>query len=383
MVIELRDAVPPDIRVLHILHAFSAGGLENGLVNIINGSPKHLQHELCFLTEAGDFLNRLSRSVRYHELQKRPGNSLKVIKSLREIIRASQANAVHTRNWAAFDGVLAACGLPGLTVLHGEHGRDFSDPEGQNLRRNLLRYLFRFRVGRFIAVSQDLAHWLRFTVHIPQKRIVLIPNGVDTERFHPRRSPLLRRQLGIGEDECVVGSVGRLDPVKNFCGLIRAMARLSRRDRPTRLVIAGEGPDRSRIEQLLQQERLDPVPLLLGYRRDVAELYGLFDIFVLNSHAEGMSNTALEALASGLPVVATNVGGNPEIVQNGVCGCLVPVDDEGSLARAIQDYATDVDKRLRHGQGARQLALQRHSLHSMVRRYVELYESCARDALAP
>src|ERR1051326_4673246 len=183
------------IRILHVLHAFAAGGLENGIVNIINRSPSHLVHELCLLSRAGDFLNRLSRPVVYHEMNKREGNDFRMVFRLRQLFKRRNIDVVHTRNWAGFDGVMASCLTFKPALIHGEHGRDFDDPAGLTQRRNLARRALAFRTKRFVAVSKDLYSWLESTVRVPQNKLVFIPNGVNTERFSPGRDLELRRHL--------------------------------------------------------------------------------------------------------------------------------------------------------------------------------------------
>jgi sugar transferase (PEP-CTERM/EpsH1 system associated) len=365
----------PPKKILHILHAFSHGGLENGIVNIINNSPSELAHELCLLTTAGEFISRLQKPVRYYELRKQPGNSLGTILKLRRIIRESSANIVHTRNWGSFDGVLAACLCPGATILHGEHGRDISDPKGFNRRRNLLRRFFSWRIQKFTAVSEDLARWLCQEVRIPKSKILLIRNGVDTEHYRPHRDHQLRKELGISDREFVIGTIGRLDPVKNHAGLIQAFASLAKENHKTRLVIVGDGPEKQNLEQLIQAVGLNPSIILAGYRSDIRRFYGLFDVFVLNSFAEGMSNTLLEAMSSGLPVIGTSVGANPELIIDDEHGCLVPAADNAALINALRSYFDSSERRISHSLAARDFVMQRYGLPAMIQSYIDLYLS--------
>jgi len=362
------------VKVLHILHAFSHGGLENGIVNIINGSPPDLVHELCILSSAGEFLDRIKKPIRCHELHKRPGNSIGIILQLSHVIRRSGADIVHTRNWGAFDGVLAACFHPRVTVLHGEHGRDMGDPQGLNRRRNRMRRLMSFHIRKFTTVSKDLADWLAGTVGIPAEKVVVIPNGVDTDRYRPHRDHALREELGIGADEFVIGTIGRLDPVKNHAGLIRAFAMTAGNIPGARLVIVGDGPERIRLEALIGSLEGVAAPMLTGYRPDVERFYGLFDLFVLNSFAEGMSNTLLEAMASGLPIICTPVGANAELVRDLEHGGHVSVGDDQSLADALVEQFHATNLRIRYGAYARERAHALYSMESMLTKYLRLYQ---------
>jgi len=206
--------------------------------------------------------------------------------------------------------------------------------------------------------------------------LALIPNGVDTERYHPGRDPELRRELGIAEDEFVVGAIGRLDPIKNHIGLINAIGIVNRGPAKARLVIVGEGPNRPQVDAALKASSLAPQPLLLGYRSDVERLYRMFDVFVLNSFAEGMSNTLLEAMASGLPIVCTGVGGNVELVTHHQTGIVVKPNDDSALADALQE-GYNLRAQSMHGLKAREFISKNFSLNNMVDRYVSLYESVA------
>jgi len=365
------------IRILHVLHAFSAGGLENGVVNLINGSPEHFVHELCLLSRKGEFTDRLTRPVLVHEMNKSAGNGMRIILQLRELFRTCNADIIHTRNWAAFDGVMAACLAPRPVLIHGEHGRDISDPFGQIYRRNLARRVLAFRAKKFVAVSRELYTWLKRTVRIPPNKLTFIPNGVDMDRFSPGRDSKLRAELGIGEDEFVIGSVARLDPVKNHIGLIQAVQLLQHRGCPVRLVIVGDGPLRAEIECCLRRSSFTYEPVLLGYRPDVERIYRMFDIFVLNSFAEGMSNTLLEAMASELPVICTAVGGNAELVTHGRTGILVPAGADQTLADAIEQYLISPHDRKSYAADARRFAVNTFSIRRMIDAYSALYESVA------
>jgi len=233
-----------------------------------------------------------------------------------------------------------------------------------------------FRANKFVAVSNDLYRWLKVTVRVPENKLVFIPNGVDTDRFRPGRNLELRRGWGVADDEFVVGAIGRLDPIKNHEGLLAAVRSLNARGYKVRLVMAGDGPERVKIENLLRSP-FAPPPLLLGARADVDELYRAFDLFVLNSFGEGMSNTLLEAMASGLPTVCTAVGGNTELVTDGQRGSLVRPGDDMALAEAIQKYIGSSEMRTTHGHNARHFIVEHFSLERMIHRYVSLYESAA------
>jgi len=183
--------------------------------------------------------------------------------------------------------------------------------------------------------------------------------------------------LGIADQEFVVGSVGRLDPVKDYEGLIDAIRQLNQERHNVRLVIAGDGPERPRLERRLRESSISPKPVLLGQRTDADRLYHVFDTFVLNSIAEGMSNVLLEAMASGVPIICTAVGGNVELIKHNQSGFLVPPKNPVALAAAIYKNLTSPDDCAGYRDNSRRFAVEHFSLDRMIGQYTALYESVA------
>ncbi len=368
----------PMTHVVHVLDSLAVGGTENGVVNLINASSGGFRHTVITVRVGGPLVDRLPPDVPVHCLGKRPGVDLRAVLRLVAMLRRLRPHVVHSRNWGAFDAVLSAR-LAGIrTVIHGEHGREASDPEGLHRRRNRLRRVLAPLVTRFVTVSVDLRHWLLATVGIPAEKVVTIHNGVDTDRFSEGDRADGRRALGVPGEAMVIGTVGRLDPVKDHVGLLAAFARLEGLDPLPTLLIVGDGPCRAALESEIGRRGLAGRVRLLGERRDVRTALHAFDVFVLSSRAEGISNTILEAMATGLPVVATEVGGNPELVRHDVTGLLVPAGDPQALAAALRTYSGDQQRRAFHGRAGRERALRDFGLDKMVQAYGRLYTSlCA------
>lgn len=368
--------------IAHVVHRFDVGGLENGMVNLLNHMPgDRYCHAVICLEAFTDYRNRIGRSdVSFHALHKRPGKDPGLYLRLWRLLRQLRPDIVHTRNLAALEGQLVAA-LAGVRArVHGEHGRDVFDLHGANRRYNLLRRLIRPLVGRYVTVSKDLAAWLVETVRVDPPRVRQIYNGVDADRFHPRAEGF--RAVGpagfFTGSEIVIGAVGRMVAVKDHLTLVRAFIRLvgsspELRQR-ARLVIVGDGPVRAACLALLAEAGAGLLAWLPGERDDVPELMRTFDVFALPSLGEGISNTVLEAMATGLPVVATRIGGNPELVEEDVTGLLVPVGDEGALATALRRYIEDAALVRRHGASARKRAEERFSMAAMVDGYLGVYD---------
>jgi sugar transferase (PEP-CTERM/EpsH1 system associated) len=293
------------------------------------------------------------------------------------LLRRLRPDVVHSRNWSAFDAVPAARLARVRAIVHGEHGREASDPQGRNPRRNRLRRLAAPLIDRFVAVSDDLRRWLVTVVGVPEPRVVTIHNGVDTVRFTDDGRDDARRALALPLDAPVVGTVGRLDPVKDQMSLLDAVARLGDCRPAPVLVVVGDGPCRRSLEERARTADLAGRVRFLGERADVPRLLRGFDVFVLPSIAEGISNTILEAMASGLPVIATQTGGNPELVAHGVTGALVPVGDPVAIAHIIRDYLADPHLRGLHGKAGRKRVVEEFRLERMAEQYGELYRTLA------
>lgn len=368
--------------VAHIIYRFSVGGLENGLINLLNQMPAdRYRHVIICLTDYSDFRHRLTRDdVEIIALHKRPGHDLRMMWRLFRLLRRLRPALVHTRNLAALDAILPAR-LAGVRhCVHGEHGRDAMDLRGVNRTYIRLRRMLMPWIDRFVCVSQDIEQWLLNAVEVPRERVVQIYNGVDSERFMPAdaRQPL-PDQGSEATDHCVIGTIGRMSPEKNTLCLVRAFILLLTRH-PTwrnqlRLALVGDGPLREQVvAELAQADLLDRV-WLPGSRNDTPDIYRGLDVFVLPSHIEGISNTILEAMASGLPVLATAVGGNPELVTEGETGSLVPDDDVEAMAERLVGYCNDVVSRQHHGQHARARVVRQFSMDSMVNNYMAVYDA--------
>jgi sugar transferase (PEP-CTERM/EpsH1 system associated) len=265
--------------------------------------------------------------------------------------------------------------------VHGEHGREI-DVAGLNIKYNLLRRMIRPFVHRYITVSRDLEQWLIDQIDVEPSRIKQIYNGVDSQKFRPwsvEDPPPPWQAQFANEQHVIIGSVGRMAAIKGHLTLVRAFILLIQQHphllETARLVMVGDGPCREDCAQLLVEAELSDCAYLMGERSDVAELMRAMDVFVLPSLGEGISNTILEAMATGKPVLATRVGGNPELVQESVTGRLVPADAPQVMAQALFDYVNDARLRESHGSAGRATIERQYSLAAMVSAYMQTYDA--------
>lgn len=378
---------------MHVVHSLEVGGLENGLVNLLNClDPDRFQHTVCCLTSAGKFSKRIEAGdVNVVELHQASGEFRFPVLRLARIFRKISPQIVHTRGWPTIDAVFAAKLARAPHIVHGEHGREHVDADGTNRKRNSIRRIVGHLVDRYVVVCDFFRPWLETRCGVKQKKIVYIPNGVDTKRFFPpaelgivasrSQSPAgldkakLRAQLGLPVDAVLVGSVGRLDPVKDFPTLLKAFWEVRKKNIDAKLVIVGDGPIRTQLSNLCRELDLQSTVLWLGERSDIATLLRCFDIFAQSSIFEGMSNTILEAMACGLPIVATDTGGNPELVRVGHNGMLVQVGDVKALTETLSTLLLNETLRQQYGLNSRLLAENQFDLALMAQRYSDLYES--------
>ena len=373
--------------IAHVIYRLDVGGLENGLVNIINRIPEdRYRHVIISLTELSDFKRRIDRKdVDCIALHKRPGNDPGMYWNLWRLFRKLRPAIVHSRNVAALEAQLPAW-LAGVDCrIHGEHGRDVHDLDGTSRKYRWIRRFYRPLVHRYVPLSRQLSDYLHNQVGVADETIRLICNGVDIDRFRPgqqqRRDSILPRGFA-NLDSIVIGSVGRLEPVKDQLTLVRAFTELCRRrpqDTCLRLVLIGDGSLRRELESLVAEGGIGKWVWLAGSVDNVPQLLQVMDIFVLPSLAEGISNTILEAMACGLPVVATRVGGNEELVVEGETGFLVPRANPGAMADALQRFIEDDSLRDRHGAAARRRVEKHFSINGMVNRYLEVYDELCRQ----
>lgn len=380
----MTDTRNAPVLVAHIVYSLDTGGLENGLVNLINrGSNDEFRHMVICLTASGSFSQRITvADVPIVELHKPEGHNLRTYFQLRQIIKQYRPQIVHSRNLAALESQVATLGLSGIRRVHGEHGRDINDPQGTNWKYNALRRVSRLWIDQYFAVSGELQEWLRVRIGVPEERIVQQANGVDCQIFSPLTESKIKPESAsdffLNQGDKIIGTVGRLVPIKDQLTLVRAFSlakqKLASNGVSIQLMIVGGGPLREALRQEVENLRIEDSVWLTGDRDDVADLLKCMDVFVLPSIAEGVSNTLLEAMATGLPVIATAVGGAPDIIENSVNGYLVNVGDKDGISKNIIKILS-VFEGSKIGLRARKKVDTEYSWPVTIDRYLEVYRS--------
>ena len=378
--IEVRSAgrsVRP-VRVMHVVFSLDAGGMELGVVKLVNGLSGSVESSICSTRPAGELRRLLNPHVRLFEGRRREGNDPRTVWQLYKTFRRERPDIVHTHGWGTLiEGLLAARLARVPALVHGEHGT-------LQLKRHQ-RWAQRVawsRADRVLSVSSRLADRMTSQIGFPSSRVSTIRNGVDLSRFGAVGRMDARRQLGLPERAAIVGAVGRLVPVKDHASLVTAVKQMRESGVEVTLVIAGEGPLRHALQRQIVSLGLEQSVHLLGHRPDVEAVLAALDVFVLSSSSEGLPNTVLEAMATGLPVVSTRVGGAEEVVVDGQTGILVPPHSAEALAAALGGLLTDSRRRQSMGIAGRQRVESQFALSNTLGRYEELYMTLAAESRA-
>jgi len=369
------------ISVFHVLHHLYIGGMENGVVNLINNLPDdRFEHTVVCVEDFSDFRQRIvNPQVQVLAMHRSRIGTWPLRRQLYQLFASRRPSIVHSRNMSGLDALLPAR-LAGVPTLHSEHGFDVDNLDGKARKPIWLRRLHAPLVKRYVTVSRNLQDLLVKDVGIAPSRIRQIYNGVDTDRFKPAaQRPLDLLPAGFaGPDAFIIGTVGRAQAIKDQATLIQAFAalratRLDQADR-LRLLIVGDGPKLASLRELAASLGVGDQVWLPGARQDVARLLQTCHLFVLPSLNEGISNTLLEAMSTGLPALATAVGGNVELVDDGVVGHTFTPGDVNGLAGLMGSYLAQAGKARAQGQAAREYVLQKFSLKSMVAAYADTYQ---------
>jgi sugar transferase (PEP-CTERM/EpsH1 system associated) len=374
------------LRILHVVSRLGMGGTEHGVLKLIRGlGAEEFEHRICAVRGVdANFAKQMNvSSLACAAGKPKPGFQFPLFR-LARIMKDFQPHIVHTRNFGSIEAIPAARLARIPITIHSEHGYEIEILRGLPLRRRIACRAFYAMADVVFAVTGDLRSYHSTQSWLPADKFRVIYNGVDTERFNPdpERGLRIRSELGIPSERFLIGSVGRLVPIKDHGTLLAAAERLAQQGRDVHALIVGSGPELKKLQTLAAaSSALAGRTTFPGASDRVPELLNAMDAFVLPSICEGMSNTILEAMASGLPVMATRAGGNPELIDEGSNGCLFPPRDAGELARHLSQLIDEPVQRRKFAVEARWRAVEQFSLSGMIQRYRSLYFELAAHLL--
>lgn len=366
--------MPKLVNLMQVVFTLEVGGLENLVVNLLGKlDRKKYNLSLCTLSTKGpleDDINEMGLPV--YRLQKREGIDCPLYLRLARLLRDKNIGIIHTHNPAPWFYAVIAGKLAGVKVsVHTEHSHLFFEQKKMMLAEKLLSRL----TDVVISDSQKVTRFLIDKQGVDAKKIVTIFNGIDLGMFQTKIDvEEKKRELGIREGSLVIGNVARLEPVKNHQYLLDVFRHVTEQLPQAVLVIAGGGSQLKDLKRKVLEWGIVDKVYFLGTRGDIPELIKTFDVFALTSKSEGMPLSLLEAMACGKAVVATDVGGNPEVVVDGVTGFLLPLNDTHRLSEALISLLKNAELSKKMGMAGYKRAKELFSLETMVKRYEDVYD---------
>jgi sugar transferase (PEP-CTERM/EpsH1 system associated) len=366
------------IRVLHVVSFLGMGGTEHGVLKVMGGlGAEQFEHRICAVRGIDpNFVGRMGIAKQACTVGgTRAGFQFPFFRLVR-LMREYRPHIVHSRNFGALDAIPAARLARVPVAIHSEHGYEIETLSGLPLRRRILCRAFYPIADAVFTVTRDLRTYHAKQSWLDARKFQVIHNGVDTDRFAlgSQTAGKIRNELEIPQSRIVIGTTGRLVPIKDHRTLLRAANDLLRLGKDVHVLIVGSGPELTMLrEYVAATPQLSGRVTFSGPSDRVPEFLSAMDVFVLPSICEGMSNTILEAMASSLPVVVTHVGGNPELVEDGRSGWLFPPRDSSTLARLLGRLVDDAALRVQFGKEARRRAVDQFSLEGMIQHYRDLY----------
>lgn len=366
---------------MHVVETLDVGGAETVVANIVNQTSPGFHADVCCLMHAGPIAERISPRVNIIVMGKSvKGNDYLLPFRLAKILRTRRIDIVHSHDWGTLLETALAAIIAGVVVIHMVHGPSIHYPTTDRWAplkkyiRRLVERLMYIKVHRVIAVSEMVRRELVDDIGLPAGKIAMIRNGIKLSTKHQNVAEI-RTSLGISPDDMLLITVGRLAEIKNYALLLDAFASAQRSVATLTLLFVGDGPERENLEEKALMLRVKDKVHFLGSRSDVSELLSASDIFALSSRYEGISLALLEAMAANLPAVVTRVGGNTEVVTDGLNGYVVESGNVNELATAIVELASDKIKRKSMGNAARIRVENDFDLTKTVQKYEKLYLS--------
>lgn len=366
------------IKVLHILDSLGVGGMERVVIDVVNGlDQSRFDQAVCCVSRKGEAAWRLRDGAKLIDLGKGDRADHLAPLKIARVIRGEAPDIIHAQSWSGVDATIAKLITGQARLVHSEHGRNYPQIGVETLKSRIARRCIYHLADAVFAVSNEIRdHYCRET-GFPRDRMLVIPNGIDVRRIDEADASGAREEFGIGADDFTIGTVARLDRTKDTITLARAFATfyLSQASPRLKLLVIGDGDQRAAIENFVTERGLNGAVIFTGPRHDVPRLLGAMNLFALSSLSEGMPITVLEAMVARLPVVATNVGALPEMVEEGVTGFLVKPKDEQAMAERFARLCSNRELARRLGQAARRKVEREYSLGAMLRSYAGLYLS--------
>lgn len=366
--------------ICQVLHSLDIGGAEVLAAGMARELSDRYRFVFACLDDEVGVLGKEfeERGVPMRVFDRQPGIDWKCSFRLAAFFREHKVQIVHAHQYTPFfQLLLARLAYRKPPIVFTEHGRHF--PDSRSAKRVAVNRALLRSDDRLIGVGESVRQALVDNEGLPEKRTETIYNGVPLENFQAVNGDAqlrqnVRRELGIDDGEFSIVQVARLNSLKDHATAIRTLKRLRDEQVPAKLVLVGDGEERADLEKLVAEVSVGGDVVFLGARSDIPRLLAAADAFLLSSISEGIPLTLIEAMGAGIPIVSTDVGGIPEVIEHGVSGLLAPAGDAGTLAAHLKSLWQNPEQRSQLAENGCQRAVERFSLEQMHRQYVDVYE---------
>ncbi|EIW90355.1 glycosyltransferase [Alishewanella agri BL06] len=361
------------LRVLHITFDMAIGGTEQVIRQLVLNLPTEIECQiLCIDGRVGDIgLALQQQGTKVHVLPRKAGLDWQLIRNIRKLVREERIDIVHCHQYTPWVYGWFAHWRTAAKVVFTEHGRFY--PDRYRIKAWPLNLIMAFSSSALITISQATKRALVKYECVPPFLVKVIYNGIQSLSPDIEATKVLRDELRVDKSVPVIGTIARLDPVKNQFMMLRAFADLLQHQRNLILLLVGDGPIRRELEQLVDQLQIRPNVRFTGFKTNISDYLALMDIYLLSSHTEGTSMTLLEAMSLGLPCVVTEVGGNPEIVANNINGLLSPDNDAKAFTQNVAKLLQSPQLRKTLGDAGKARFCQHFSIEHMLKSYSDIY----------
>lgn len=363
-------------KVLHVTYDMRIGGTEQVIKNIIsaNNDPNLMMGIICIESPLGPFASELmANGITFYQLNRKPGFDLALITQIRQIIRTNHIDILHCHQYTPWVYGALAAAFTNTQVIFTEHGRFY--PDKTSFKRRLINPLLNLLTNKITAISSATKQSLVDYEFLPKHKIKVIYNGIEPLACDQQTIAQLRHQLNISEGDLVLGTIARLDPIKNHQMMLAAFGLALKKYPNLKLVVVGDGEERQRIETTIQTMNLQDKVILTGYITQPNNYLALFDIFLLSSFSEGTSMTLLEAMSLAKPCVVTDVGGNREVIIDNQNGLVTTNDDVTEFCEAIEMLLSNPSRLSTMASNAKKHFLNTFTHCAMFQHYQAIYDN--------
>jgi glycosyltransferase involved in cell wall biosynthesis len=372
----MNDGHPPDLHLLHVFPTFTAGGTQLRMAAIMNGLGGRVRHTVMALDGNTEAARVLLPEIPFQTMPPPPGKGgLLYPVALRKVVRAAAPDLLLTYNWGAIDAALGAGAVPLCPVIHNECGFNADEAAALKLRRVLVRRFILNRIYATVVVSRRLLDIAREQFKLRTEKVRWIRTGVDVDKFQPGREAGWRSRMGLPEEALVCGYLGGLRPEKRLDLMLQAFAQAGLSG--ARLVLIGEGGCRRDLQELAKTLGIADQVVFAGQAQDPRPWLRNLDVFLMSSATEQMPNALLEAMASGLPAVCTDVGDCAAILDASGPPVIVPPGDLAAYVEALRVLAGSPGLRRELATANRRRCISHYSSQRMIREYADLYYAAA------